>query len=314
MNTIPARWFTAVGPSRSKDLIVVHSMEAPDKPDRAEEVGRFFQGLPSANKASAHVGADDNSRCRYVSDDDVAYGAPNANHNGLHLELTGYARYNTGDWAQPNMMLMLQQGAAQVREWHDKYGIPLRYIDAAALRAGIHGVTTHHQVTLAYGPSGGHWDPGYNFPIATLLAMASGSPSSPHREDSTMPAFLHCECPNGGFWLVKPNDGGVFAYGSAPFFGALPGKVNLAAPIVDMAPHLDASGRVDGYWLLGADGGVFAFGAAPFTDSYAAHPEWQGGVRDFVAISQLGTGYVVVAVERGSDPPNIQSYDLSVKR
>ena len=60
-----------------------------------------------------------------------------------------------------------------------------------------------------------------------------------------------------GYWLAGA-DGGIFAYGSAPFDGSLPGLgVAPTAPIIAMAA---APGG--GYWLLGADGGVFAFGAA----------------------------------------------------
>ena len=62
-------------------------------------------------------------------------------------------------------------------------------------------------------------------------------------------------CPSGGYWEAA-SDGGVFAYGGAPFKGSLGGKV-LSAPIVDMA----ASGST-GYYLVGADGAVYAFGSA----------------------------------------------------
>ena len=61
-----------------------------------------------------------------------------------------------------------------------------------------------------------------------------------------------------GYWIFA-QDGGVFAYGDAGFFGSLGGKT-LAAPIVGAT--VTASGL--GYWMVGADGGVFAFGDAPF--------------------------------------------------
>ena len=67
-----------------------------------------------------------------------------------------------------------------------------------------------------------------------------------------------------GYWETSA-DGGVYAFGSAPFDGSLPGiGVTPAAPIMAMAA---ASGG--GYWLLGADGGVFAFGGAGFFGSAA---------------------------------------------
>jgi hypothetical protein len=61
-----------------------------------------------------------------------------------------------------------------------------------------------------------------------------------------------------GYWIFA-EDGGVFSYGDAEFFGSA-GNLELQAPITNAAVH--PSG--EGYWLLGADGGVFAFGAAQF--------------------------------------------------
>jgi hypothetical protein len=58
----------------------------------------------------------------------------------------------------------------------------------------------------------------------------------------------------GGYWIAA-SDGGVFAYGGAPFKGSLGGKV-LSAPIVGIS----AAG--DGYYLIGADGALYAFGCS----------------------------------------------------
>ncbi len=76
-----------------------------------------------------------------------------------------------------------------------------------------------------------------------------------------------------GYWL-DASDGGVFAFGDAPFEGSIPGLGilpyaypapgrELAAPIVGMVP----SSTGHGYFMVGADGGVFAFGDAKFAGS-----------------------------------------------
>jgi hypothetical protein len=65
----------------------------------------------------------------------------------------------------------------------------------------------------------------------------------------------------GGYWLVG-SDGGVFAFGSAQFYGST-GDIHLDAPIVGMAATPDG----DGYWLVASDGGIFAFGDAGFYGS-----------------------------------------------
>jgi hypothetical protein len=67
----------------------------------------------------------------------------------------------------------------------------------------------------------------------------------------------------GGYWLVA-SDGGIFAFGDAPFDGST-GGIRLNQPIVGMAPTPDGGG----YWLVASDGGIFAFGDAPFDGSSA---------------------------------------------
>ncbi len=61
-----------------------------------------------------------------------------------------------------------------------------------------------------------------------------------------------------GYYIVTA-DGGVFTFGSAPFYGSA-GNLNLVLPIVSAA--LTSTGK--GYYLMGADGGVFAFGDAKY--------------------------------------------------
>jgi alpha-tubulin suppressor-like RCC1 family protein len=64
-----------------------------------------------------------------------------------------------------------------------------------------------------------------------------------------------------GYWLVA-SDGGVFAFGSAGFFGST-GAMTLNRPIVGMTATPDRGG----YWLVASDGGIFAFGDAGFFGS-----------------------------------------------
>ena len=65
----------------------------------------------------------------------------------------------------------------------------------------------------------------------------------------------------GGYWLAGA-DGGVYNFGTAPYFGSL-GNLTLQGPIVGMAATPDDRG----YWLVGFDGGIFAFGDATFYGS-----------------------------------------------
>ena len=69
-----------------------------------------------------------------------------------------------------------------------------------------------------------------------------------------------------GYWLVA-SDGGIFAFGDAPFLGSM-GGLPLDQPVVGMAAT--PTGR--GYWLVASDGGIFAFGDAPFLGSMGGLP------------------------------------------
>jgi hypothetical protein len=60
----------------------------------------------------------------------------------------------------------------------------------------------------------------------------------------------------GGYWMAG-SDGGVFAFGSAHFYGSLAGE-HLNAPISEIVPTSDDHG----YWLVGRDGAVYPFGDA----------------------------------------------------
>jgi hypothetical protein len=87
----------------------------------------------------------------------------------------------------------------------------------------------------------------------------------------------------GGYWMVA-SDGGIFAFGNAPFFGST-GCLTLNKPIVGMVASPDTSAGAGsaclpqsgpggsyhpapgGYTMVASDGGVFTFGNAPFVGS-----------------------------------------------
>jgi hypothetical protein len=97
--------------------------------------------------------------------------------------------------------------------------------------------------------------------------------------------------PATGYWLVA-NDGGIFAYGSAEFFGST-GNIKLARPIVGMAST--PTGK--GYWLVASDGGIFAYGDAKFQGSTGNIKLAQPIVG--MAATPSGNGYWLVAADGG---------------
>jgi hypothetical protein len=96
---------------------------------------------------------------------------------------------------------------------------------------------------------------------------------------------------NTGYWMASA-EGGVFAYGNAPFFGsAVPFKPNK--PIVGLA----ATPENKGYHLVATDGGIFSFGDAKFEGSMGGKPLNKPMVG--MAVTPSGKGYWTVATDGG---------------
>lgn len=166
---IPARWFTNVTtPAREIDVIVIHSMEAPEKGDTAEAIARFFQTLPPDRKASAHFCVDNNSIVQCVEMRDVAYAAPGCNHNGIQIEHAGFARQTQAQWLDEYGQAMLALSAELSAAICKRYQIPVTWLDPEELIQGKKGFTSHANVTHAFKKSD-HTDPGVGFPHQQYL-------------------------------------------------------------------------------------------------------------------------------------------------
>lgn len=159
---------------RQIDLIVIHDMEAPEKNTTAENVASWFASDRSS-RASAHYCVDNDSIVQCVRDQDVAWHAPGANHDGIGVELAGYARQTAAEWRDSYSTQMLEKQAAPLcRALAKKYNVPIRFVDREGLKRGERGFTTHNEVSKAFGRSS-HWDPGPNFPMDWFLGVVSGS-------------------------------------------------------------------------------------------------------------------------------------------
>lgn len=150
-------------------VVVLHSMEAVEKPTTAEAVAAWFAG-PSAPKASAHFCIDADSTVQCVHLRDVAWAAPGANANGVHVELAGYAKQTEAQWLDDYGMNMLSRAAALVADLCRRFSIPVEKLSVAELKAGKRGICAHHDVSLAFQKST-HTDPGRAFPWSRFLDM-----------------------------------------------------------------------------------------------------------------------------------------------
>lgn len=189
---VQARHCTHLTTSRNIKWIVLHTMEIAEKGDTAEACAAYFAATDRL--ASAHFCVDANSAVQCVSLGDVAFGAPGANREGVHIEHAGFARQTAEEWDDDYSRAMLVRSAALVEQILSLIGarfpvltgrVPSVYVDAEDLLAGRPGVTTHYQCTLAgqiatqrhltsssfYGRgAGGHVDPGPSFPMDGYLA------------------------------------------------------------------------------------------------------------------------------------------------
>ncbi len=78
---------------------------------------------------------------------------------------------------------------------------------------------------------------------------------------TSVPSQLDQYSYRNGYWFTA-SDGGVFAFGNAPFWGSA-GKITLNKPIVGLA----STPNNGGYWLVASDGGIFSYGNAKFYGS-----------------------------------------------
>jgi N-acetyl-anhydromuramyl-L-alanine amidase AmpD len=153
---------------RRIDLIVVHTMEADERPDAAERCAEWFR-QPSS-RVSAHYCVDADSIVQCVRDEDVAWAAPGANRNGLQVEHAGWAAQTRREWDDAYSRAMLARSARLVADLCLRYRLPPVWVDPAGLRAARRGLTTHHAVGLAFGRTT-HRDPGPGFPFARYLEL-----------------------------------------------------------------------------------------------------------------------------------------------
>ena len=168
---VQAKHFRQGGGSRRVRLVVLHSAEAPEKPGTAQAIARWFAG-PEAPMASAHYAVDAGDTVQCVLEGDVAFAAPGSNHDGIQIELAGYARQEPEDWRDVYSTAMRERAAVLAAFICADYRLPVEFVDAAGILAGKAGITTHAEVTKAYGLST-HTDPGKSFPMSDFVARVA---------------------------------------------------------------------------------------------------------------------------------------------
>lgn len=187
MEFIQARNFNLANRDHVR-LIVVHTMENPEKPGTALGVARWFAG-PQAPQASAHYCVDSATVVQCVKETDVAWGAPSANRDGVHIEHAGYGRQTLADWSDDYSSQMIRLSAQLAAEIAARWGIEPRRLTIAEVADGkTPGFCGHADVTAAFRTKGGHIDPGPNFPWALYIARVAENMDAMNAKAPTDPA------------------------------------------------------------------------------------------------------------------------------
>lgn len=137
--------------------IVLHSTVSACVPGGARAVAEYFRSAGAGG--SAHYVVDPHEVVQVVYDSTVAYHAP-PNQHSVGVELCDMPTTTTAArWGDAAHRDMAELAARLVAQLALAYGVPVRYVSARQLRAGAHGITTHNEVSQAFGQST-HWDPG----------------------------------------------------------------------------------------------------------------------------------------------------------
>lgn len=152
--------------------IVIHTMEAPEDVDTAENIAHGF--AVSSRQASAHYCVDADSVVQCVKLSDTAWATPGFNASGIQLEHAGYAAQSAAQWADDYSVAMLHRSAQLAAQLAKDYGIPVRHLSVSQVRnQTVPGFMGHVDATLAKIGGNTHTDPGSHFPWSTYLDLVA---------------------------------------------------------------------------------------------------------------------------------------------
>jgi N-acetyl-anhydromuramyl-L-alanine amidase AmpD len=158
-------------------FIVLHSTEGHEGNKQDDNVAAMFQRLDLKPRRSCHYVVDSDSVTQCVPDHSIAWHcAKSGNLRGVGVELCGKARQTREEWIDTLSLPMLCIAARLVGDLCRTHKLPVQFVNAAALRQGGAGITTHAEVAAAWKETT-HYDPGPHFPVDLFLkgvALAVG--------------------------------------------------------------------------------------------------------------------------------------------
>lgn len=160
------------GENRPITRIVIHSTVSPCEPGGARNIAAYFRSEKAGG--SAHYVIDPDETVQVAYDSVIAWHAPpNAHSLGNEMcdipgpvpgDKPGSAKWKAAKrswrWVRPNQLKMLNRTARLTARQCLAEGVPIQFLRPQDLRAGMRGITTHANVSAAWGEST-HWDPGF---------------------------------------------------------------------------------------------------------------------------------------------------------
>ena len=150
------------GPRLPSDIkyVVIHDTEG-----ATAEGGAMWFTNP-ASQGSANLVIDDDICYKTVPDLIIPWAAPPLNKIGFHIELAGYEHWTRAQWFAH--ITRMDNAAYRTALRCMAHKIPIQFIDADMLKKGMHGITTHAEISAAFGQTN-HTDPGPGFPMDWFL-------------------------------------------------------------------------------------------------------------------------------------------------
>jgi N-acetyl-anhydromuramyl-L-alanine amidase AmpD len=162
---------------RAIQFIVIHCTDGHEGFRKDDDVAAMFAKADLKPRRSCHYVVDTDSVTQCVPDQSIAWHCgKSGNLRGLGIELCGFAKQTRAEWLDALSLPMLRIAARLTRDLCQAYGLPMHFVNAAALRQGAPGITTHAEVGVAWRETN-HTDPGRHFPMDLFLrAVASANP------------------------------------------------------------------------------------------------------------------------------------------
>jgi len=146
--------------------VVLHDTESHDEKGIGDMQGIVAFWLRGPDKLGSQfiVDAEGNiAQCGEPTE--LMYHTGGANTGSVGIEQVGFASFTKKTWeSRPDQLMKV----AKLLAWlNAEYGIPLRI-------STVHGVSTHAMQSKIHPESMGHTDPGENYPLGEVLAIAQG--------------------------------------------------------------------------------------------------------------------------------------------